>query len=257
MTAQQIVARIQQQLGAQGIAWRADTVDTFKAGDPSTEVRAIATTGMATFDLLQRAAAAGRNFVVTHEPTFYSHLDQTENLEADSVYRAKQRFIQEHQLVVFRFHDHAHMLRPDPLVTGSARTLGLIGHGSPENPRVFVVPPTTLRALAGDMARRLNGRALRVVGDPDMQVTRIALGPGYGVPALTPDIDLAIGGETPENVGNAEYALDAMALGRPKATLLLGHMMSEDWGMQEVANWLQSFLDGVSIAWMPAGEPFM
>ena len=40
MTAQQIVSRIQTKLRQLGIAWRAQTVDTFKAGAPETEVKA-------------------------------------------------------------------------------------------------------------------------------------------------------------------------------------------------------------------------
>ena len=59
MTAQAIITLIQQKLSLLGIAWRAQTVDTFKAGSPEAEVKGIATTGMATFDLLKRAAAAG------------------------------------------------------------------------------------------------------------------------------------------------------------------------------------------------------
>src|SRR5262245_25571406 len=116
MTAEAIISRIKLQLDAQKIVWRAQTVDTFKAGDPSTEVKSIATTGMATFALLRRASAAGRNFVITHEPTFYNHLDETKNLEDDAVYQAKRRFVRENNMVVFRFHDHAHALQPDPLV---------------------------------------------------------------------------------------------------------------------------------------------
>ena len=85
MTAQQVVDRIQKKLQDLKIAWRAQTVDTFKAGAPETEVSAIATTGMATVDVLRRAAAAGRNFVITHEPTFYNHMDQTADLEADPI----------------------------------------------------------------------------------------------------------------------------------------------------------------------------
>ena len=118
MTAQEIVARIQQKLADSGITWRTQTVDTFKAGDPGAPVRGIATTGMATFDVLRRAAAANRNLVVTHEPTFFNHNDQTSGLEQDATYQAKQRLIKEQNLVVWRFHDHAHMLRPDPLVAG-------------------------------------------------------------------------------------------------------------------------------------------
>jgi putative NIF3 family GTP cyclohydrolase 1 type 2 len=256
MTAQEIVTRIQKKLADQGIAWRAQTVDTFKTGSPDTEVRGIATTGMATFPLLQRVAKSDRNFVIAHEPTFYNHLDQTANLEADPVYQAKQAFVRDHKLVVFRFHDHAHALQPDPLVAGSARTLGWTQYASPTEPRIYVVPATTLGALAADVQRRLSGRAIRVVGDPEMKVTRIMLGPGSGVPALSPTFDVSVGGETAEAGGNAEYILDASATGRQKGMILLGHMMSEDWGMREVGDWLKTFLTDVPIEWMPAGEPF-
>jgi putative NIF3 family GTP cyclohydrolase 1 type 2 len=256
VTAQEAVGRIQEELKTRGIAWRAQTVDTFKAGNPETKVQGIATTGMATFDVLRRAAAAGRNFVITHEPTFYNHNDQTASLESDPTYQAKQKFIREHDLVVWRFHDHAHALRPDPLVVGSARMLGWSSYASPTEPRIYVIPATTLRALAADIARRLGGRAIRVAGDPEMKVTRVALGPGYGVPALTPAFDVSVGGEAAENAGHAGYALDSAAAGQPHGVVLLGHMMSEDWGMQEVADWLKTFLADVPIAWIPAGEPF-
>lgn len=256
MTARQIIERIQRQLADQGIAWRATTVDTFKAGSPDTEITGITTTGMATLDLLQRVAPSGRNFVIAHEPTFYNHLDETKHLDADPIYQAKQQFIAEHHLVVFRFHDHAHALTPDPLVAGSARMLGLTQYASPDEPRIFVVPETTLGALATDIARRLGARAIRVAGDPALKVKRIMLGPGSSVPALAPTFDVSIGGETNESGGNAEYVLDATAIGQGKGLILLGHMMSEDWGMQEVATWLKTFLADVPIEWTPAGEPF-
>lgn len=257
MTAVEIVTLIQQKLAAQGIAWRAEGRDSFKAGNPATIVHGIATTGMATFDVLQRASAARRNFVITHEPTFYTDRDLTAGLETDPVYQEKQRFIGDHDMVVWRFHDHAHLMRPDPLVSGSARTLGWTAFASPTDPRIYILPPTTLRALAADVSRRLNDHAIRVVGDPDMKVSRVALGPGYGVPPLTADIDVAIGGETAETGGNTEYALDAAETGTPKGMILLGHMLSEDHGMKEVADWLRTFVSDVPIEFVPAREPFM
>ena len=256
MTAQDIVTRIQQKLAADNIQWRAQTVDTFKAGRPETIVRGIATTGMATFDVLRRASAAGRNFVITHEPTFYNHQDQTDALQSDPTYLSKLRFIEEQGLVVWRFHDHAHMLRPDPLVVGSARVLGWTQYASPTERGIYVLPPTTLRALAADVARKVNGRFIRVCGDPEMKVTRVALGPGYGVPPLTQAVDVSIGGEAPESGGHAEYAMDAQALGHPRGVILLGHMMSEDWGMREVADWLRAFVTEIPVEWVAAGEPF-
>ena len=256
MTAQDIVTRIQQKLASLNIAWRAQTVDTFKAGSPQTDVKGIATTGMATFDAIKRCAAAGRNFVISHEPTFYNHTDVTTSLESDPTYQAKQKFIKDNDLVIFRFHDHAHALRPDPLVVGSARMLGLTPYASPTTPRLYVIPETTLKAFAADIAKRLNGRAIRVVGDPAMTVSRVMLGPGYSVLPLSGDNDVTIGGENSEAGGIAEYALDAAAIGQPKGVILLGHMLSEDWGMREVADWLKTFVIDVPIEWISTGEPF-
>jgi len=256
VTADAVVARIKAQLASQGIAWREGGRDTFKAGKPETEVRGIATSGMSTFDVLRRAAKAGQNLVVTHEPTFYNDRDLTTGLEADPVYLAKQQFIAANALVVWRFHDHAHAMRPDPLIAGSARALGWTAYASPADPRVYVLPATTLGELASAIARRLGDRGIRVIGDPAMKVSRVVLGPGYGVPALSSANDVVVGGEIGESGGNTEYALDAAAAGQPKAMIMLGHMMSEDHGMQEVADWLRTFLTGLPIGFIPAGEPF-
>src|SRR5689334_243138 len=88
LTAEQVIARIHEHVG---VPWRKETVDTIKAGDPSTKVTGIATTMFATYDVLQRAAAEGKNFVIAHEPTFYSHLDKTEAFASanDPVWAAK------------------------------------------------------------------------------------------------------------------------------------------------------------------------
>jgi putative NIF3 family GTP cyclohydrolase 1 type 2 len=135
--------------------------------------------------------------------------------------------------------------------------LGWSAYASPSEPRIYVLPPTTLRELAVDVAAKLKGKAIRIAGDPDMKVTRVALGPGYGVPTLTPSIDVAVGGETAESGGNAEYILDAAADGQKKGMILLGHMMSEDWGMKEVADWVRPLVPEVIVEWVPAGEPFV
>jgi len=118
-------------------AWcdRPGRVDKIVAGTAQTPVRGIATTMMSTFDVLQRAVAKGRNFIITHEPTFYNHLDATDQFSSDPTYQAKQRFIKENIVVIFRFHDHAHALQPDPLVAGSARMLGWTQYASPTEPR--------------------------------------------------------------------------------------------------------------------------
>ncbi len=123
ITAQQIIERIQKEVG---VPWHAQTVDTFKAGDPTTPVTGVAVTMMATLDVLQRAAAKGDNLVITHEPTFYTHLDSITDLEkqGDAVLAAKEAFIKEHHMVVWRFHDHWHMRKPDGIQLGMTKALG-------------------------------------------------------------------------------------------------------------------------------------
>ena len=123
LTARQVIERIQKNVG---VTWHSQTVDTFKAGDPDTPVTGIATTMMATYDVLQRAAAAGDNLIVTHEPTFYGHQDETAVLakENDAVLATKQAFIEKHHLVIWRFHDHWHARTPDGIQTVMIRALG-------------------------------------------------------------------------------------------------------------------------------------
>ena len=72
VTAQQVVDRIKENIG---VDWKADTVDTFKAGDPSTAVTRIVTTSLASLDVLNRAVKSGANLIITSEPTFYSKAD--------------------------------------------------------------------------------------------------------------------------------------------------------------------------------------
>src|SRR6267378_7900444 len=123
LTACDVVERIKQNIG---VPWTEPTVDTFKDGDPATPVTGIAVTMMATFDVLQRAAARGANLVITHEPTFYDHFDKLDVLESehDSVTAVKRAFIRDHRMVVVSMHDHWHRRRPEPMATDLARVLG-------------------------------------------------------------------------------------------------------------------------------------
>src|SRR3954451_10843876 len=72
LTAEALVGRIQTQLGGD---WPATGLDGFKAGDPATVVRGIATTAMASLDVLKEAVKANANLVLTYEPTFYGRGD--------------------------------------------------------------------------------------------------------------------------------------------------------------------------------------
>jgi putative NIF3 family GTP cyclohydrolase 1 type 2 len=258
LTARQVIARIQKQVG---VPWDPKTIDTFKAGNPDTKVTGIATTFAATLDVLERAAASGKNLIITHEPTFYSHLDGTSALKGDPVYEAKRAFIEKHGLVIWRFHDHWHARRPDGVMVGVAAALGWTAYQDAQNPALFNVPATTTGELASQIKARLGIRTMRVIGEPSMEVTKVALVPGAAptemqMKALArEDVQVLIVGESRE-WETVEYARDAMTEKKNKALIIMGHVPSEEPGMEECARWLKTFLPGVPIEFMAAGEPF-
>ena len=170
LTASQIIERIQKQVG---VPWRSRTVDTFKAGNPETVVKGIATSFSATLDVCQRAAASGKNLIIVHEPTFYNHLDETKDLNGD-IYRVKRAFIEKSNLVVWRFHDHWHDRRPDGILTGMVTALGWEKYQAANDPETFVLPSSSLEKLAKDIQKQLEICSLRVIGDAQMNVRRVA-----------------------------------------------------------------------------------
>jgi putative NIF3 family GTP cyclohydrolase 1 type 2 len=258
LTAADIVGRIQAHVG---IPWLEKTVDRIVAGAPETPVRGIATTMMATLEVIQRAAAAGRNMIITHESTFFSHEDRVDQLSADETYRYKLDFLTRHGMVVFHFHDHWHRRKPDGIAVGMARELGWERYADPQDPRLFTFPGVPLARLARDVGRRMNIRTLRVLGDPKLAVRRAIASWGYvsqfpGIPlAARPDVDVLVVGETRE-WELVEYVQDMIAAGKKKGLIVLGHVVSEQAGMKYCAEWLQGFIREVPVDFIPAPEPF-
>lgn len=261
LTARQVIERIQSHVG---IPWSAQTVDTFKAGDPNTHVTGIATTMMATYDVLERAAAAGKNLIITHEPTFYSHLDKTDTFakEHDAVWADKERFIKEHNLVVWRFHDYWHRMKPDGILFGVVRALQWQKFQNASTPNLFVMPEITVSDLADQMKQRLGIHVLRYVGNPEIKVTKVALAPGAGGTDMhrkllqRDDVEALAIGEVPE-WETIEYVSDAVSQGKKKALILLGHIPSEQPGMEYCAEWLKTFVSEVPVEYVGTKEPFL
>jgi putative NIF3 family GTP cyclohydrolase 1 type 2 len=257
-TAEQVVDRIR---AAFGPTWRVTPTDAFHAGDPSIVVKGVATTVMSTFDVLQQAAKAGRNFIISHEPTFYTGNDNVTDLTNDPMYLRKVAFVKANGLAVFRFHDNWHARRPEPMGQGLAEFLGWGAMRSVEDLEVFVIPATTVGDVAKLIEQELSVRSYRVIGLGKTRVTRVGFLPGTPPSAtaashLFPKVDLILAGEQREWEG-VYYAHDTVAAGEAKAMITLGHAASEDPGMKLCAEWLKTFITDLPVQWIPAGEPFI
>ena len=241
--------------------WAEETVDTFKAGDPSVEVTGIATTFIATMDVLKRAVEENCNLIITHEPTFYNHLDMTSHLQDDPVYQAKIKYINDHGLVIFRFHDHVHRTSPDGILSGMITRLGWEDHRIEGEDLVFDFPEMFAGELAKDLKVTFDKAPVRLIGDPKMSFTRVGLAMGapgymYHIKMLQrDDVDILVGGEVPE-WESITYVRDAMGSGFNKVMILIGHANSEEGGMEYVAQWLESLVKDTPVQFIPSGDPF-
>lgn len=269
VTAQEIVDRIR---SAVGVDWQASTVDTFKAGEPSTPVTGVVTTSLATIDVLRRAVKAGANMVITSGPTFYSRADTPtppagrgqgaapQARPGDPVFAAKNEFIKANNLVVWRFSDHWQLRTPNPFAQGLTDALGWARYRTSGEPARLTVPPLTLDALAARVKRAVNARGgVRVVGNPQTRLRTVAVLPGtlaiQRVVAVLPGVDVIVAGEIRE-WESSEYARDVVNAGIGKGLVLVGRSLSEDAGMRVCAEWLRPIVREVPIRWMPAGDPY-
>jgi hypothetical protein len=69
-----------------------------------------------------------------------------------------------------------------------------------------------------------------------------------------PDVELLIAGEASE-WETVEYVRDAVAQGRHKALILLGHEVSEEPGMEQCAIELRELFPGMRVDHIVAGQP--
>jgi hypothetical protein len=75
----------------------------------SIPVHGIATATMATLDVVERAAAAGKSMIVTHETPFYLHQDHTDDIKDDPTLKYKAG--------IYTTTQHGHFSFPRPLAS--------------------------------------------------------------------------------------------------------------------------------------------
>ncbi|WP_027586131.1 Nif3-like dinuclear metal center hexameric protein [Prolixibacter bellariivorans] len=259
LTCRDVVEQIKQHVTC---PWNdGETVDTFKAGNPDEKVTGIVTTMFATMDVLREAVKKNCNFIIAHEPLFYNHLDETDFQKDDPVYLEKLKYINEHHLVVWRFHDHWHRTNPDGIYVGMVRKLGWAKYRKGDSYIVFEFPETTLNDFAAQLKQKFPQGVIRVVGNPEMRFTGVGLAVGAPGPARQrqlldrDDVQVVISGEAQE-WETPEYALDATQQGRNKAFIMMGHVISEQSGMEYCAEWLSDFIMGLPIKFVPNKQPY-
>lgn len=278
LSAQEVMGRIQTSLGAEKAP---NSPDGFKAGDPSTPVKGIATTAMATIDVLKRASAAGTNLVITYEPTFFGRQDGPTpppppsspssggsnrpsprmfmGLAADDpVYTAKKELIEKNGLVVYRMRDGWQARKENDMTAGLAESLGWTKYRVKPDDVLYDIPKASAEDTVAYIRKKLNLRGgLRAVGDRKATVRRVLLYPGTMTPATMwqryEDTDLIVAGEVRE-WENTHYAADIYTIGEKRGLITIGRVVSEDPGMRACAAWLKTVVKEVPARWITVGD---
>ena len=245
------------------------TCDIISVGSPENEVTGVATTFMATYDVIREAIRQGKNFIITHEPTWFTGMDETEWCREDSVYLAKRKYLEDNGVTVWRLHDHLHMgSQTDYIYEGLLEELGWKDYLLPDeaSPWVYEIPETTVRGLADFFRQKFDMDVVQIIGDPDMPVKRVGILVGGGSLGLGIEqmpmqvmerdrLDLMVAGDIYEWTLPA-YINDAYQMGFRKAMLTLGHERSEEAGMKYMARWLAERFSDFPISFIDAKEPF-
>ena len=237
------------------------TVDTVKAGDIDQPVKGIVTTMFATDAVIEKTIESGANFIIAHEPTFYNHMDETDWLGDDKVFRFKKELLDSHGIVVWRFHDYWHAHRPDGIFMGVLTALGWEKFYNAGEPPIITVPAISLGDIVKRAKKQLGIEKMKVIGDLSQSCQRIVISPGAAggrtqigqLQKYHPDV--LIVGELNE-WETSEYVRDARYQGEKMSLIVLGHSVSEEPGMEWLLSWLQPKAPGVKITHIPSGDAF-
>lgn len=272
MTVKEIIDGIIKKTGMEPLPEN-KTCDHLMTGSYDMEVTKIVTTFMATVEVIEKAIEIGANFIITHEPTWFTGMDAIEWLENDPVYHKKRKLIEEHNIAIWRFHDHMHMGNEDGIYRGYDLEFDW-GKYKIQNTKDFQhfgvcyqLPSITLEELCKYFKEKLDMSVIQIVGNPKMNVERVGVLVGGGSLGLGIEelpmklmhenkLDLLICGDITEWTISA-YVRDAAAMGMNKGMLVLGHERSEEMGMKHLGKWLKDITGNHEIQFIDAGEPFL
>lgn len=222
--------------------------------------------------MIRKAHALGANFIICHEPLFFSHMDETQWLAGNEIFEAKKRLLDETGIVVWRDHDHIHGGPPsdnppaiDGIFYGIMNELGWNDYKVeyPNKPLLFKLPETDAETLGRELREKLGLRGIRIVGDRRAKIStvfivehlgrledseKIQKCEAWGVDALIPleIVDWTV----------CEYVRDSCALGRSRVLYDVGHFNFEELGMKFMVNYLPRVAPDTPVHYVPSGDSY-
>ena len=235
------------------------TCDRFIIGDPNTQVKRIAVAWQSRTEALREAVRKGCNLFVTHEPTFYRHLDDDEKIFQQPHAAAKRKFIRDNGVVIYRCHDVWDRMPEVGIVDSWAAHLGFGEKVSSEAYHsVYASPSPTLLELAKYVAAQtsyLNQPYVEMVGDPNTKVSKVGIGCGAITDYYTMlklGADVIIGTDD----GMRYWYSGAWALDSGTPLIVVNHAAAEEPGLKNLADYVGRQFPDIKTVFIPQGCMF-
>ena len=227
------------------------TVDTFKAGGPETVVKGIAVGWLSYFDSLRKAQKLGCNLFITHEPTYYDHLDRDQSVFVFETARKKKEFLENSGMAVLRCHDVWDRVPEIGIRDAWAQFLGLEkeieariatdrSKGKPFC-GVYEIAPIKAGELAQKVADKVavfGQNAVLFIGPEGKIVRSVAVGTGAITPFRQMVHDLKADIVICTDDGFSFWRDGSLAIDMQYPAIVVNHPCSEEVGMQKLAEHL-------------------
>jgi putative NIF3 family GTP cyclohydrolase 1 type 2 len=234
------------------------TCDGFKAGDPQREIHKIGVGWISSMRALQEAHRRGCDMFITHEPTFYAHMDDDQSVFRYENAQRKREFLRETGMVVYRCHDVWDVFPELGIVDSWAEGLGL---SDPISTRkyyaVYKVDPIQAADLADKILEKvkpIGQDVVYLVGDPERVVDRLAVGTG----AITNvrlmfemDADAILATDDGMSFWRDGIWAEDMGI----TLLIVNHATAEIWGMQNLARYLSDVFPQIQVEFIDITYP--
>ena len=260
MTCWELVNRIHSALGERHKDAMYEGIIT---GSDDDTVTGILVANEPSVEAIRLAISSGKNCILCREHPFYLFgeylsVGLADALADDPVLNAKRKLIEDNHLLIIRLASLWDTARPKMFSGALARELGW----QPENEMsgdqsttVYCnIAETTLSDLATAASDHLKEKTLRIVGDPNLPIRRVAVLHGFSYPTLILShalqdarVDCIVTGGTPEVDHSTTYIRDAITAGRNLGLVQIGYEKSDYPGAVELTKWLKSILPGMPI----------
>lgn len=246
-----------------------DSVDRIVIGDPEKDVSRIGVTWMSTFANVREAVSRGLDLLITHEPTFWTHMNELATVESWPVgspkretAERKRRFIEEHGLTILRVHDAWDAMPETGIPWAWARFLDLGTRPAAVSDNSFQhrydIAPVALDALAHRVAAKtaeLGEPAVQVVGSGDRGVSKVGIGTGCYCDL---EVFLELGCDVSIVCDDSNWYWEgiAFAADHDHPLIRVNHGVSEEPGVIALTEYVNRAFRGVSAEHIPCRAPF-